>query len=277
MESREKCEQIISMFNNKPLGGPGPGSYQPLVVKFADGGTSRRKTAVSSPDPTWSGQASTDGSVSVMAVNFRSELTFQENALSPESRHSNGSAIGLGANGSPVVSFAYGGPGTRMPGPGYTVMTPSRMMSPASATGPPLMAGGPGGAWVPTSSGSYIIQSPTAPMNPIEVFQLSPSGESHDTVPMSSVVTSDVPVDPYTCLVSGMHGLALGGPGGGGPGAPPGAQFVQGPLGYPGMCLINPGPGYASLPNIEPQPGHINPAASPIEESQQQPERGQSN
>jgi len=248
MESREKCEQIISMFNNKPLGGPGPGSYQPLVVKFADGGTSRRKTAVSSPDPTWSGQASTDGS---------------ENALSPESRHSNGSAIGLGANGSPVVSFAYGGPGARMPGPGYTVMTPSRMMSPASATGPPLVAGGPGGAtaWVPTSSGSYIIQSPTAPMNPIEVFQLSPS------------------VDPYTCLVSGMHGLALGGPGGAGPGgvAPPGAQFVQGPLGYPGMCLINPGPGYASLPNIEPQPGQINPAASPIEESQQQPERGQSN
>ncbi len=80
-----------------------------------------------------------------------------------------------------------------------------------------------------------------------------------------------------------MHGLALGGPGGAGPGgvAPPGAQFVQGPLGYPGM-FINPGPGYASLPNIEPQPGHINPAASPIEESQQQqqqqqPERGQSN
>lgn len=251
MESREKCEQIISMFNNKPLGGPGPGQYQPLVVKFADGGTSRRKTAVSSPDPTWSGQASTDGS---------------ENALSPESRHSNGSAIGLGANGSPVVSFAYGGPGPRMPGPGYTVMTPSRMMSPASATGPPLVAGGPGAtAWVPTSSGSYIIQSPTAPMNPIEVFQLSPS------------------VDPYTGLVSGMHGLALGGPGGAGPGgvAPPGAQFVQGPLGYPGMCVINPGPGYASLPNIEPQPGHINPAASPIDESQQQqqqqPERGQSN
>ena len=102
----------------------------------------------------------------------------QENALSPESRHSNGSAIGLGANGSPVVSFAYGGPAVpRMAGPGY-VMTPSRMMSPASATGPPLVAGGPGGAtaWVPTSSGSYIIQSPTAPMNPIEVFQLSPSG-----------------------------------------------------------------------------------------------------
>merc|ERR1719418_90760 len=86
MESREKCEQIISIFNNRPLApgaaqltGP-PASSQPLVVKFADGGTSRRKTAVSSPDPTWSGQAITDGS---------------ENVLIPESRHSNGSAIGL--------------------------------------------------------------------------------------------------------------------------------------------------------------------------------------
>ena len=34
MESREKCESIISIFNNRAL----PGSSQPLVVKFADGG-----------------------------------------------------------------------------------------------------------------------------------------------------------------------------------------------------------------------------------------------
>ena len=38
MESREKCEQIISIFNNRAL----PGSQQPLVVKFADGGETRR-------------------------------------------------------------------------------------------------------------------------------------------------------------------------------------------------------------------------------------------
>lgn len=60
MESRERCEQIIAIFNARAL----PGSSQPLVVKFADGGSSRRKTAVASPDPTWSGQGSTDGSVS---------------------------------------------------------------------------------------------------------------------------------------------------------------------------------------------------------------------
>ncbi len=60
MESRDKCELIISLFNARPL----HGSSQALVVKFADGGGSRRKTNVSSPDPTWSGEASTDGSVS---------------------------------------------------------------------------------------------------------------------------------------------------------------------------------------------------------------------
>ena len=59
MESREKCDQIISLFNGRAL----PSSTQPLVVKFADGGGSRRKT-LSSPDPVWSGHGSTDGSVS---------------------------------------------------------------------------------------------------------------------------------------------------------------------------------------------------------------------
>ena len=120
---------------------------------------------MSSPDPTWSGQASTDGS---------------ENALSPESRHSNGSAIGLA--GSPVVqSFGYGpGPGR---GLGGYVMTQSRMMSPASATGSPLVAGQPGTAWVPTSAGGYIIQSPSAAINPIEVFPLSSPGRDRKHEP----------------------------------------------------------------------------------------------
>lgn len=231
MESRERCEQIISIFNNRAL----PGSSQPLVVKFADGGTSRRKTAVSSPDPTWSGQASTDGS---------------ENALSPESRHSNGSAIGLA--GSPVVqSFGYGpGPGR---GLGGYVMTQSRMMSPASATGSPLVAGQPGTAWVPTSAGGYIIQSPSAAINPIEVF------------PLSS------PVDPYTCLVSGMQGLTLGQGYNGPSPAHPAAQFVQGPLGYQMVYAAGPGP--SSLPQLDPQ-------HSPVEQEQPGPaagERGQSN
>jgi len=194
MESREKCEQILSMFNARAL----PGSTQPLVVKFADGGSSRRKTAVSSPDP-WSGQGSTDGS---------------DNALSPESRHSNGSAIGMG--GSPVVqtftAFAPR-PAVQPLQGGYALVAGgTRLVSPAAATGSPLVAGAAGQAWVPTSGGGYFIQSPSGQsVNPIEVY------------PLSS------PVDPYTCLVGGMQGLTLGQYGGSPQG---GAQFIPGPLGY---------------------------------------------
>lgn len=46
MESREKCEQIIQMFNGTQL----TGAKDPLLVKFADGG-SKKKNAFKSPDP----------------------------------------------------------------------------------------------------------------------------------------------------------------------------------------------------------------------------------
>lgn len=207
---------------------------------------------MSSPDTTWSGQASTDGSVSEDTcidniVMLSSWTLFQENALSPDNRHSNGSAIGPG--------FGYNGAGgQRMGGPSYY---PSRLMSPGSATGPPLMAGA-GAGWLPTSSASYIIQSPTGPpMNPNEpVFQLSP-----------------ISVDPYTGLVSGMHGLSLGGPG---QPAPAAGQFIPaagGQLGY----VIGPG-GYASLPNLEAQ--QASSTSSPVQQQQIEPsdqDRGQSN
>ena len=38
MESKEKCEQIIQMFNGTTL----PGAKEPLLVKFADGGQKKR-------------------------------------------------------------------------------------------------------------------------------------------------------------------------------------------------------------------------------------------
>ena len=46
MESREKCEQIIQMFNGQQL----QGAKDPLLVKFADGG-SKKKNPFKSPDP----------------------------------------------------------------------------------------------------------------------------------------------------------------------------------------------------------------------------------
>ena len=39
MESREKCDEIITMFNGKVLSG----SQQPLLVKFADGGNKNKR------------------------------------------------------------------------------------------------------------------------------------------------------------------------------------------------------------------------------------------
>ncbi|KAF4518612.1 hypothetical protein B566_EDAN009861 [Ephemera danica] len=46
MESKEKCEQIIQMFNANPL----PGCKEPLLVKFADGGNKKRSNLYKSPD-----------------------------------------------------------------------------------------------------------------------------------------------------------------------------------------------------------------------------------
>ena len=38
MESKDKCEQIIELFNGRSV----PGSKEPLLVKFADGGNKKR-------------------------------------------------------------------------------------------------------------------------------------------------------------------------------------------------------------------------------------------
>lgn len=38
MESKEKCEQIIQMFNGNQING----CKEPLLVKFADGGNKKR-------------------------------------------------------------------------------------------------------------------------------------------------------------------------------------------------------------------------------------------
>lgn len=52
MESREKCEQIIQIFNGTQL----PGAKDPLLVKFADGGSKKKSAFKNQNDPntrTW--------------------------------------------------------------------------------------------------------------------------------------------------------------------------------------------------------------------------------
>lgn len=52
MESREKCEQIIQIFNGTQLSG----AKDPLLVKFADGGSKKKNAFKNQNDPntrTW--------------------------------------------------------------------------------------------------------------------------------------------------------------------------------------------------------------------------------
>lgn len=49
MDSKEKCEQIIQMFNGNPL----PGSKEPLLVKFADSGQKKRNPNYKSDSRLW--------------------------------------------------------------------------------------------------------------------------------------------------------------------------------------------------------------------------------
>ncbi len=101
--------------------------------------------------------------------------------MSPESLHSNGSAVAVGS--SPMVqTFTYT---SRPAGAGlpYHLLAGNGGAAAAAATGPPLMAGGQPPAWIPTSGGAYIIQSPTA--NPMEMYPISSPGEMSSLVSFS--------------------------------------------------------------------------------------------
>ncbi|CAK1551050.1 unnamed protein product [Leptosia nina] len=61
MESREKCEQIIQMFNGNPI----PGAKEPLLVKFADGGNKKKASYNKQND---SGRGWRDNADSIQAM-----------------------------------------------------------------------------------------------------------------------------------------------------------------------------------------------------------------
>lgn len=222
MDSREECEQIIHAFNGHPL----PNSSQALVVKFADGGSAKKRTTVSSPDNTCSAHTSTDGS---------------ENALSPDARHSNGSGI-AGASGIQAVSY----PPRHIP----FVMANGNA---ATATGVPFVATGgtPSSPYIPTSAGGFIVSPSGAAPNQLEMF------------PVSS------PVDPYTCLVSGMQGLVMspGPPGYPGPASAPPSLTPNLPQGA--TQLFNPYAGYQII-GLPVPAGSANPNLSQFSQIEQQ-------
>ncbi|EDV96314.1 protein alan shepard isoform X12 [Drosophila grimshawi] len=73
MESREKCEQIIQMFNGNTI----PGAKDPLLVKFADGGP-KKKNLFKTPDP--SARAWRDVSAEGIPVAY--DPSMQQNGVS---------------------------------------------------------------------------------------------------------------------------------------------------------------------------------------------------
>lgn len=216
MDSREECEQIISAYNGRAL----PNSSQALVVKFADGGSSKRKTNVASPEM-YSGHTSTDGS---------------DNALSPESRHSNGSGP-LGLAGHPM---SY--PPRHFP---FMVTNGGA----ATAAGVPFMAASGPSSYIPTSAGGFIL-SPTA--NQMEMFSLTS------------------PVDPYNCIVGGMQGLVVspssvypGAAGSGSSGPPSLPQNMQ------QAQMFHPYAGYQIIGVPVPTAGNSNPTLTQYEQQAQ--------
>lgn len=110
MESREKCEQIIQIFNGTQL----QGAKDPLLVKFADGG-SKKKNNFKSPDP-----------------NQRAwrEVTEGVPVTYDQAMQQNGMGVNVGTPiGMPAAYGRYGAPpvgGFAMPGymPGYMMAQP---------------------------------------------------------------------------------------------------------------------------------------------------------
>jgi hypothetical protein len=110
MESREKCEQIIQYFNGTQL----QGAKDPLLVKFADGGSKKKNNNFKSPDPNaraW--REVTEG------VPVTYDPSMQQNGIGVNV----GQPIGVPAYG------RYGAPqvgGFAMPGyvPGYMMAQP---------------------------------------------------------------------------------------------------------------------------------------------------------
>lgn len=113
MESRERCEQIIQVFNGQQL----PNAKDVLLVKFADGG-SKKKNAFKSPDPT--------------------QRTWRENAEGiPVAYDPSISQNGIGVNVGTPIGVPYGRFNTPPVG-GYAIpgsqWVPGYMMAPQQLT-----------------------------------------------------------------------------------------------------------------------------------------------
>ncbi|CAO1388254.1 unnamed protein product [Diamesa hyperborea] len=136
MESRERCELIIQIFNGNQL----QGAKDPLLVKFADGG-SKKKNTFKSPDPN--------------ARTWREVPEGVPVAYDP-SMQQNGMGVNVGAHLGMPAYGRYGAPqvgGFAMPGymPGYMMAQPMQQVDDQYMHVAPQMS--VGGQYKPDSVG----------------------------------------------------------------------------------------------------------------------------
>ncbi|XP_052091924.1 RNA-binding motif, single-stranded-interacting protein 1-like isoform X11 [Mytilus californianus] len=86
MESKEKCEQIITVFNGKLV----PGSTEPLIVKLADGGNKKKTPqALTIPTKIWA-DATRDLLIPTTAYADQASIIAQQNGLAAQQLLSQG-------------------------------------------------------------------------------------------------------------------------------------------------------------------------------------------
>ncbi|XP_037035435.1 protein alan shepard isoform X7 [Bradysia coprophila] len=171
MESREKCEQIIQMFNGTQL----TGAKDPLLVKFADGGS--KKKAFKSPDP--NGRAWRDVTEILQGIPVA-----YDTAAIPQ----NGVSMNVGAQlGTPFPRYVPQVGSYAMPG--YAV--PGYMM-----TSQPM-------AQVDDQIQYMQMAQLTQAYKPEGVSQVQPRG-------VSMIMSSDAGAVPYGHMMPPMAALQIG-------------------------------------------------------------------
>ncbi|XP_055701987.1 protein alan shepard isoform X5 [Phlebotomus papatasi] len=210
MDSREKCESIIQIFNGTQL----QGAKDPLLVKFADGG-SKKKNAYKSPDPnarTWRDVTE--------RIYSSSQRAFQEAynmfAVQPQPcLHQEVRDTYTPYKGIPV---AYD---PALPQNGVSVNVGTTIGVPYTRFGTPQVGGYalPGSQWVP----SYMMAQPMAPVDDQQYMQMtaaphlgvSPAYKPDGVTPVqprgiSMVMSSDAAGVPYGAMMPQLATLQIG-------------------------------------------------------------------
>ncbi|XP_026462488.1 protein alan shepard-like isoform X2 [Ctenocephalides felis] len=170
MESKEKCEMIISAFNGIQL----QGAKDPLLVKFADGGN-KKKNMYKSPDP--------------RSQMWRTDVPDVSYTSHPEFLSQPGMAVGyepaLAQNGSAMLPFnRYGQPGQGNPVGAYSLpqWLPQYVMQPAMQSieyvPMPHLQYKEGGVGAP-GRGISMVMGPDAVGGPMQYSAVLPQLTTH--------------------------------------------------------------------------------------------------